>query len=150
MQALTEVGPLGPVGLGRGASAILHRSEESFEQGPLLGRKPGHLLNEFCCAHGLNLTQPADWANHDFSPAQRVDQVPDAPLQFQGLGGDEAGGFDGASVFDAQSPNPGGGQRLFRSTDALNLTRPSPAIELSRGENRETWAGEVKRVRGTK
>ena len=66
VQALTEVGPLGSVGLARIASAMLHRSKKLLKQRPLLRRKHGHLLNEFCCAHGGNLAHPQDSANHDF------------------------------------------------------------------------------------
>src|SRR6266542_2027280 len=66
VQALTEVRPLGSISLVGSASATLHCSEKMLEQHPLLRRKHGHLFNEFCCAHGVNLAQPRDRANHDF------------------------------------------------------------------------------------
>ena len=44
-------------------------------------------------------------------------------LQFQGFGGESAGGFDGADVFGAQSVNPGGGQRELLALDALHCLR---------------------------
>jgi hypothetical protein len=44
VQVLTEIGPLGPVGLARRASAIPHLSEKTLEQCSLVRRKQGHLL----------------------------------------------------------------------------------------------------------
>jgi len=37
-----------------------------LEQRPLMRRKHGHLLNEFWCAHRVNLAQPGDTANYHF------------------------------------------------------------------------------------
>ena len=42
-----------------------------------------------------------------------VDKVAEGALQGQCFGGEGAGGLNAAGVFLAQSPDPGGGQRLF-------------------------------------
>ena len=114
MQTLTKIGPSIPVGLAGCASAIFHLPEKLLEQRSLLRRKRGHLLNQFCCAHAVNLVQPGSLANDDFSLAQRgaawqlglrrgqgvglVDEVAESALQGQGFGDAGAGGLDGAGV----------------------------------------------------
>jgi hypothetical protein len=42
-----------------------------LEQSSLVRRKRGHLLNQVCCAHAVNLAQPGDRTNNDFSLAPR-------------------------------------------------------------------------------
>ena len=55
-------------------------------------------------------------------------------LQGQGLGGEAAGGGDGAGVYVAQRVETGGGQGLLLAPDALHFADPGVGVQLGQGE----------------
>lgn len=63
-----------------------------------------------------------------------VDEVAEGALQFQGFGGEGAGGVDGAGVLVTQRVDAGGGQRLFLAPDALDFTLRGAGIEFGYNE----------------
>jgi hypothetical protein len=64
-----------------------------------------------------------------------VDEVAEGALQFQGFGGEGAGGSDGAGVFVAQCVKAGGGQRLLLAPEALCFADPGVGVQVGQGEN---------------
>jgi hypothetical protein len=63
-QAFTELGPIRVASWPRGMMTILHRMEKLLEPRSFPLWKSGHLFDEFCCAHMVNLAQlrtPAKW-----------------------------------------------------------------------------------------